>query len=162
MNSRLRDSETALADGAGGGRWQYEEICLRRTGLRPLRFTGARLAAFEASAAAPKMFISLALYRTTGDGYASVWSCEPDPVADWAFLPWHEAHVFASVEPAIAAFEAASPSCVFDPVPEEAGLSATLLQAADIAAREALVRAAFANAAGTFLYDLCVRGGLEP
>lgn len=132
-------------------------ISLRRTGLRPLRLTGTRIAAFETCAVAPKIRISLALYRTMQFHYACVWSCAPDPVADWAFLPWHEAHIFASLAPAIAAFEHAAPVCVFDPVPPEAGLSTTLLQAADMAAREASVRAAFATAAGTFLYELYAR-----
>ncbi len=141
---------------------QPDGISLRRTGLRPLRFAGARIAAFETCAVAPKIRISLALYRTTQHGYAAVWSCEPDPVADRAFLPWHEAHIFPSLAPAIAAFENAAPICVFDALPAEAGLSTILLQAADTAAREASVRAAFATAAGTFLYELCVRGGIDP
>jgi len=138
-----------------------ENIRVRRTGLRPLRFTGARIAGFDTCAVAPKIRISLALYQTTQHVYASVWSCEPDPVAAWAFLSWHEAHMFASLEQAIAAFETAAPLCVFDPVPAEASLSTTLLQAADTAAREASVRAAFATAAGTFLYELCVRGAID-
>jgi hypothetical protein len=152
---------THRAAGEAATRGPGRDIGLRRSGLRPLRFTGARLAASETCAAAPRLWISLALYRTEDGNYASVWSCEPDPVAAWAFLPWHEAHLFQSLEAAIAAFETATPVCVFDPVPADAGLSATLLLAADTAAREASVRAAFATAAGTFLYDLYAKGALD-
>jgi hypothetical protein len=135
---------------------------LRRTGLRPLRFTGECLADTEIGIAAQRIILRFALYRSRETTYASVWSCEPEAGAAQAFLPWHEAHVVPSLEAAIAIFENALPICVYDSRVAQDALRAPFQQAAEIAAQEFALLREFASAAGIFLYELCVRGSVNP
>jgi hypothetical protein len=127
---------------------------LQRTGLRPLRFFGCRLAAFEIGGnGRPAM--RLALYGRDARDYAVSLSCEPSWAASGG-LPWHHAALCGSLEQALMAFETASPVCgdgiaaAAEPTGDEA-----LAHAARRLLREAAMRQAFGMAVGVFLHQLC-------
>jgi hypothetical protein len=134
-----------------------QDVILQRTGLRPLRFTGALIASSDRSFAPHRARIRLALYRTLQHDFVAAWSCAALSVAHET-MSCHSADRYTSLAAAITAFEAAEPAFPSEGLPPGTSISANLQHAAEGVVREMAIRAAFGSAVGIFLYDLCMTG----
>ncbi len=129
-------------------------IVLRRTGARPLCFTGALVQALESDGGLGQNLIRLALYRC-GDGFAVSLSHEP-VCAGTPALAWHRAELCPTLEQALAVFETAQPPGDDGGAAPCGAAEAILMRAAEGVAREAALLHAFRNAVGNFLLKLCL------
>jgi len=160
IDTNLRSTSCDHAPGSplnGGSalRWHDQEVILQRTGLRPLRFSGALLASADRSFVPYGARIRLALYWSLERDFVAAWSCS---IPEAETVSWHGADRCTSLASSIAAFEAAEPECPTVGLPPESGFSVTLQHAAEGVAREMAIGAAFGAAVGMFLYDLCMAG----
>lgn len=149
-----------LGPAMNGGSAQHgrdQEVILQRTGLRPLRFTGALIASADRSFVPYRARIRLALYRGVQRDFVAAWSGTALAAGD-ENLSCHGADRCTTLHAAIAAFEEAEPAFPSDGLPPDSGISVTLQHAADGVVREMAIRTAFGCAVGMFLYELCMTG----
>jgi hypothetical protein len=143
-----------------GGSVQHacdQEVILQRTGLRPLRFTGALIASSDRSFAPYRARIRLALYWDLQRDFVAAWSCV-DTTAGDENLSCHGGDRCTTLHAAITAFEDAGPEFPLEGLAPDSGISATLQHAADGVMRDMAIRTAFDCAVGMFLYELCMAG----
>lgn len=138
------------------GLYDAVPLVLRRSGLRPYRFTGRLITDTEHNAAHSPWRIRLALYESESAGYVASMQCDHSVQPG---VSWHNAVPCRTLEQAASVLEQACPDCCdMPPAPDAMNAQLALFYSAQLACRQAALRQEFRIAVGAFLHGLCTQG----